>query len=873
MTPTPQPPDTAPPAAAGAAATPANERVAVLVVHGIADQRPGQTVREVARLLCQGGDGAPAFVQGELRDVLVPVAPLEAGPAGSLPAGASRTPPAGGTPAPDTARQRPGTPSGFFQAQQAPPAPAESVGPEPPGAPAQAAAQPAARPRDLGLALIDYLLGRLALPEGDALYESTRISLRRRADGRAVDVFEMYWADLSRLGAGGLRALVSLYQLFFHLGTLAADIVDQAALRAGGSGAWGLLQRLHARLAWLMKGPVFLLQLAMLLMVAFGGAALVAPELQGPLLAVAFGLAAVALTATAGLAWLRRRPETWRQALPPLLLAAAALSLAAAVTALTAAAWVPRIYFVAGLAAAALLGALLVERYARLSPGVRGLGHLVTAAAVLLLAAAGARLLPRAATQAEWMIGAALHAGEVLLAAVLLAWAVFIALQIAALLLGGWLGRAGDRALRESLHTARLALVCSSGLFAVLSLVLWSVVSFVAGRALPAELLYEPLLFGSGYRSAAIFLESRVQTLGGFFTPLVLAFSLMLAAVVLVLLPSLMEELRPTRNADAQGVRPGADEWSRRLGRWLGDGTRFLGTAFKALVPLGAMAAGTLYLAFVLRQFAFTAGLGGEVVAWLADRLELFRGETLVAAGKWLAGGALTIAALGARFTGTFGRLRVAIDAVLDVDNYFDDPPHRRPPRARIYARYASLLAYLRDAGYGRIVIVAHSQGTVISVDLLRYLHVLGRLKGLVGARPIALVTVGSPLRDLYAERFPLLYEWMGAREAGFESAAPAAGDIGVTEWVNACRSGDYVGRFIWTPDRDPAAFGVAAVGPDGRVQARRAGDRTELCLGAGAHTHYFSRDAAALAAEIERLIAGGQPRSGAAAGAEPKGQ
>jgi hypothetical protein len=53
------------------------------------------------------------------------------------------------------------------------------------------------------------------------------------------------------------------------------------------------------------------------------------------------------------------------------------------------------------------------------------------------------------------------------------------------------------------------------------------------------------------------------------------------------------------------------------------------------------------------------------------------------------------------------------------------------------------------------------------------------------------------------------------------------------------------------------ALFGVAAVRADGTVQARRAGDRTEFCLGAGAHTHYFSNDAIALAVEIDRLVAG----------------
>jgi hypothetical protein len=793
-----------------------SDRVAVVVVHGIADQRPGQTVREVARLLCHGAHGAPRYVQGEIQDVLVPVEKLE--PGGGREAGK-----------PQASRRMPGAPSGFYQAQQ----------PEP-------------EPQDLGIALNDYLLGRLELPEGDALYESTRISLRRRADERPVDVYEMYWADLSRLGTGGLRALSSLYQLFFHLGTLAADVVDQVALSAKGGGGWRLLQRLHAWLAWLMKAPAALLQLAMLLMVVFGAAALVAFELRGQLLAAALGLGAVVLAALAALAWLRGA-GTARWALPLLLLAAAAASLAAAVFSLVAYTWVPRMYFAASALAVALLGAYLVERYSGVAQGVRVLGHLLVLASVGVLGVYGALLLPSVSTQGEWMITASLNAGEWLLAAVLLVWAVFVALQIAALLLGLWLARGCDRAARASLHTARLTLIGSSGLFALLSLVLWSVVSFVAGRAVPKDLLYQPIVFRGTYRSVEIFLEDRVQSLGAFFTPLVLAFALLAAAALLVLLPSLMEEISPTRHADAKGAR---HEWARRLGNWLGGGVRALGSALKWIVPLGAIVGSMFYLAFVLGQHAF----GG--------RLEMFYGETLVAAGKWLAGGALTIAALGSRFTQTFGRLRVAIDAVLDIDNYFGDPPSRQPPRARIYSRYASLLAYLRSRGYARIVIVAHSQGTVISADLLRYLHKQDRLQGVAGALPIALVTVGSPLRDLYAERFPLLYRWVGPRDASFADAAPAAAELGATEWVNACRSGDYVGRFIWTPDSDAARFAVATVGPDGRVEARRAGDRTEFCLGAGGHTHYFSNDAVALAVEIDRLVgnSGSEPEFGVTA-------
>ena len=52
----------------------------------------------------------------------------------------------------------------------------------------------------------------------------------------------------------------------------------------------------------------------------------------------------------------------------------------------------------------------------------------------------------------------------------------------------------------------------------------------------------------------------------------------------------------------------------------------------------------------------------------------------------------------------------------------------------------------------------------------------------------------------------------------------------------------------------EPSAV-VAATAADGSVAAQRAAGRTEFCLGAGAHTHYFSNDAVALAAEIDRLV------------------
>ncbi len=802
----------------------ATGRVAVVVVHGIADQRAGQTVRELARLLCHGGEGEPRYVQGEMQEVLVPVAKLE--PGGAVPAGGRKA---------ETSRRRPGTPSGFYQAQRSGPAGSTS-----------GAAAP-----DLGLALNDYLLGRLELSERDSLYESTRVSLRRRADDRPVDLFELYWADLSRLGEGGWRALSALYQLFFHLSTLAADIVDQVSLGVGGGIAWRLLQRLHAWLAWLMKGPAALVQLSMLLLVLFGAAGLVSPGQQGQMLAALFGVGAIVLTGLAVLGWLRGASRAARWAELLLFLGAAVACAGTAVAAQRAETEVPVMHFGASALAIAVLGTWLVERYARITQGVRFLGHLLVAATVIGLCLDGRALLPESSTQAEWMLTATLNVAEYLLAAMLVVWGVLVAVQVAALGLGLWLGRGADPAVRRSLDTSRLAVVGSTVLFGVLSLVLWSVVGYVAGHAM-SDLYYLPVIFSRGYRTANIFLDDRVENLGRFFTPLVLAFAGLASATLLVLVPSLLEEVHPTTNVDAGGRRPEAAVWSERLGGWLGGGSRWLNRAFTIVVGPGAIIGGVLCLAFVYRQLGVA---GGGWVRWLVGWLDHFEGETLVAAGKWLAGGAWTIAALGSRFTRTFGRLRVGIDAVLDIDNYFGDPPNREPPRARIYSRYASLLGYLRERGYARIVIVAHSQGTVISADLLRYLHGRGRLAGMVGGVPIALVTVGSPLREVYAERFPLLYRWVGSGPAAFPAAEPRAADIGAVEWVNAFRSGDYVGRFMWTPPGD--AFRIALVGPGGRVEADRAGDRTQFCLGAGAHTHYFSNDAVALAVEIDRLIEG----------------
>ncbi|MEM9276273.1 MAG: hypothetical protein AAGA80_25470, partial [Cyanobacteria bacterium P01_F01_bin.143] len=45
-----------------------------------------------------------------------------------------------------------------------------------------------------------------------------------------VDVYEMYWADLSRLGTGFVRIFGELYQLLFHLISLGRPLIDLARI-------------------------------------------------------------------------------------------------------------------------------------------------------------------------------------------------------------------------------------------------------------------------------------------------------------------------------------------------------------------------------------------------------------------------------------------------------------------------------------------------------------------------------------------------------------------------------------------------------------------------------------------------------------------
>jgi hypothetical protein len=114
-------------------------------------------------------------------------------------------------------------------------------------------------------------------------------------------------------------------------------------------------------------------------------------------------------------------------------------------------------------------------------------------------------------------------------------------------------------------------------------------------------------------------------------------------------------------------------------------------------------------------------------------------------------------------------------------------------------SRFRSVVDYLRlEGGVSRLVIVAHSQGSVIALDELAHAWRPGELPP-----GISFVTIGSPISHLYHEYFPGPY--------------PHWND---PWWANFYRTGDYVGTTI-----DPTS----------RCEFR------EQALGEGGHSNYWS--------------------------------
>ena len=844
-------------------------RVAVIAVHGVADQKLGDTCQALAELLiAQTPNGfvyEPGVPQHEILQVklLEPVQPAN--------------------PTPDGLRKT------FWQA-----AGSDFLREGKTARGKRRALAARGAPLSKGADYTDYMLAK-AKPEkppagtlaktGRATtsaetYAAPRIAMtRRKTDPRLgatgvtadqVDIHEMYWADLSRLSGSVPRILTELFTVLFRLSSLGRDTVQfQAAAEAYRKDrVWSVLAWLQAVLdvAYSRVLALLFLQLVMvaLILVPFG---LLLSD------AIALHHAASAISGMAAGLWYFYR---FRKAVIALAIGAAVgVSL-----------WIAPAAWVDGLVWIALLSVLydwwmrVCEERFRL---VRAVGWILWPISVVTVIV----FATKAASNdlAMWVWGA-LAALEVVLLMIVFWWVVAAPVMLAWLCAsflashrrgaGAASGAPMNARAKSSVATGRAGLFVSLGFFIIITMTAWALVTTGVERAVE-HVPYFPLVFkpalpavpgdatSPGLTTAGIFLDERfVNSTSGFSVIALLLFPLVLY-LVLMMLPSVLAEVGRIIQQPGQ------------LGRWLTGGYRKLDRVAAAVVSAAIAAA--LLAAVVLVAARLAIDLSPT---WLGRHLKLFGDLSqdwlkyfMISAGT----ATLALTAAGGVLSRYAPWLRAPLDMALDVDNHFREFPRRAIPRARIFSRYVAVLKHVVSLNYDRIVIVSHSQGTVISADLFRYMkeraaqaardpddEVARVWRGVAGK--IMLVTAGCPLRQLYAARFPEIYDWVLADNG--TTMGPVAADVGVTHWVNIYTTGDYVGRWLWSRTARAGEYPMAQVdeikdgetytppridASDWRTLMGEASEK-DVSIGAGAHTHYFAADQAVMASIVDALIA-----------------
>ena len=740
-------------------------------------------------------------------------------------------------------------------------------------------------------------------------YEFFRLQGARKADGtfppKQVHIYDMCWSDLSAVGNAGLRVFGELYQILFHLGSVGVVNVAAAATffndKPGVAEKWDRFTTAQKWAAGALAFPVALLNLIILAFAValFLTAAFAKAASGGQLIAAAIAVIAVAAAVWAYLL-LRRGGFSLTTYRIPLIVAMGVAALAAlGVIAIKSLQTAPLAREIAqGIVAVLLLAAALVgtaaiaSAYDTIRPGAREAFWWILPAVPI---SAGISLFAAPWTGHRYYAMAVLvRSAEVGFCWLTLSWVAFWASMIWAV----FAGRAAVGAVRSSElpgvpsererasrtnWTARLTIGLPAAIFLLVTFAAWGGLLNAALPLLPRDasltphtrpshgeiqaacegsadtFCYSPLWVGKGrIKPARTWADEAFYRAGVPFLPVLLAFiGIAILISLYAMAPSSANEVSPPMGANPQA--------SSALGNWLDQGFRFMRWAGRALYL------GVLLFPPVMTLFYFRP-------AWLAPYIAATFPFSK-AMGALVAGGAVGALAFGGRLSKLSMGMRAGVRVALDVDNWLREHPSGTNPTARICARYVTLLRYIanwKDAGglgYDALVIFAHSQGTVITADLLRFLHVeasaahgfahydrsLQRLKEI----KLYFFTVGCPLQQLYGLRFPYLYGY--ACQSGASAPPPEPSDLGVTRWTNAYRTGDYVGRFLWrpgVPPDDPFApagpISPAAWDPPSAVPANvlDGPSRAEFAVGPGAHTHYWDKTADQVAEALDATIA-----------------
>lgn len=718
-------------------------KVAVVAVHGVADQQPAESARAIADLLCAD----PAY--GSFTEVPLRIARERMEP----------------EPFPDKA--------------------------------------------DYGLQYMRDQLAGYPKPGGDAgaVYDTVRLEGARKTDGTEVHVHEVYWADLSRAGQTWYRLLAEFYQLILHLPSLGRNGLRYTAKANGGT--WKAAYNVQRFAVWMLTIPAVILNVVLLSLGVITMSAEIPPNFQKAA-AIAAGTIILAALVIGVLRALSLRKLLW--ATWPLIIGASGGAAFLAVQRLN-------LYKALALEATIVAAAaclFVAAKYKVMKPNALQFGIVATAA----MAGIAGYLIWNNATDEGSVYAAAVETAQYLHPLLVFTWVMIFAGAIAAAIAGIVAAlstpKEERRAAWHTIWTARLSLGLPATLFAIFTLSIWYLVIEGIAAMAPSE---EP----AKQIRAMLFESTRGLE---FF---VIALAIFLVAALLAVLPSVLVEIKPPRTS--------TDDESMSLGRWLSGGIRLIAAA----ADVFTVALAAILLLSVFPQFALIQPTNDQAM----------RGLSMLLAST---GGVVAALLTSKRFIKTF---RGVVDVLLDVDNYLRESPRDATPRARIAERYVSLLRHLCASEYQKIIIVAHSQGTVISADVLRYLAAVPdpRITGV----PIRLFTMGSPLRQLYAAAFPSLYSWIESPGATAPAVAPAiiADDappiptgVNVEVWANAYRSGDYVGRNLWLDDKY-ARLWINT--PDHAKDEKTT--RVQFCIGAGAHTHYWNKYAGAVGTYLCELI------------------
>lgn len=870
-------------------------RVAVIAVHGVADQEPCVSARAAADLLAHaqtvssqvipreqvGADDDEgikpgryqAFEESELRILVNRVLPSGE----ELSLSGSRFPEA--------------RPRAFSWRQQSQAAASQIDG------------QAYRDEDDLSHEYMVEQLSQHVVAESDAVFETIRLDSVRTGSAARVAVFELYWADLSRFVGSWVRWLIEFYQLLFFLCSLGRKSLDFARAR------YERRPGTKSRLAWRLFGwcqivteQALVLFVPVVNLYLLGIASCVLPLLLPKhwILPVIVGELALAATLAGGffIYWKRRKLAPggrswpwWVLGLLAILSGAIGLGLGTAeAISQRSYLWLEFGWWILPVAAITFM----MAKFQKSRPGALPAGVLVGAAVSVIFVVQMCRRHSSPETVMDGILGVA----DCAMLGLQLSWiavllGAFGATMSAfdAVIAVRHLGSVEQDKARRAAWTANLTLVLPALVVLILNITLWQTILTLAVPEKPrperavAETTektpepeeskspfafikhsklwnapYTPIFHRGTHPEVKAGDPASVAAqkfMAQAYSPFYWLHCALFAAAALLLawsiVPALIAELRLDEQKDQTPDQRQSD--SGWLGESLSAGFRamrlsgeIVRIAVIAVLPIGIIFTG---LAPYLSTFSWGKELEHFPFYWMATANYAF-----LWVGAWLV--AALILARGP-FRGIALGLRLGLDVALDVINWLRLHPLESNGRARICARYQALLRHIEEwkdpndgSGFKAIVILAHSQGTVITADLLRFLnHRSNRV--LAPKLPIYLFTMGNPLRQLYSLRFPHLYSWARHTGSTWAGDEPAPTALGVKRWVNAYRSGDYVGRYLWHPD----AFGGPhnAIWSTKHVHVDGGASKREFCIGSGAHTHYWDETAPEIALELDRLV------------------